>query len=106
MFAERTWSTSAMATMFSLASPRKLDRPRPPAPIAAIFSLLLGALLLPAPAYTVPASPQATVVIEPSTGPPGTRALVRGSFAGYGPLDFVSIYWDTLYSGRRLGGNS
>lgn len=65
--------------------------------------LLLGVLLLPAPAYTVPASPQGTIAIGPASGPPGTRALVTGSFAGFGPLDFVSVYWDKPVSGRYLG---
>jgi hypothetical protein len=68
-----------------------------------VLVLLLG-VLLPAPAYTGPSRPQATIVISPSSGPPGTRALLRGSFSGYGSWDFISVYWDTLYSGRHLGG--
>ena len=83
----------------------KNGRPRwPIGPTLFVLVLLLGVLLLPAPAYTGPSRPQATIVISPSSGPPGTRALLRGSFSGYGSWDFISVYWDTLYSGRHLGG--
>jgi hypothetical protein len=56
-------------------------------------------------ALSPPAVAQTTGVIsiEPSSGAPGSQALVTGSFPGYGTYDFVTIWWDYINDGRRLG---
>ena len=41
--------------------------------------------------------------IRPTSGAPGRQALVTGQFTGYGTYDFVTIWWDYINDGRRLG---
>lgn len=79
--------------------------------LGTVARLLLGTVLLLTgmllPARGVSSTPLAdTIAAAPTSGPPGTLTLVTGTFSGYGPFDTVSLYWDTLYTGRHLGSTS
>lgn len=57
-------------------------------------------------AVSPPTSAQTSgeITIEPTSGPPGSQALVTGSFPSFGSYDWVTIWWEHVYDGRRLGG--
>ena len=63
--------------------------------------LLAGALAASPPAGAQTAG---TVAIQPTSGPPGSPALVTGAFPGYGASNFVGVWWDEYGQGRWLGG--
>lgn len=51
-----------------------------------------------------PAAPAAGyIALSPTSGAPGSRVLVEGSFEKYGPNDTVRLWWDYLGQGRYLG---
>ena len=47
-----------------------------------------------------------TISITPTSGPPGSVAVVTGSFPSYGVYDSVVIWWDAISSGHNLGSTS
>ena len=78
----------------------KVSGPRSVGRALLALALLLGAMAVPPPTS---ARPDASISIIPTSGPPGSQALVTGSFPDYGPYDFVTLWWDTLFQGRYLG---
>jgi hypothetical protein len=69
-----------------------------------LLGLVLSLVLLGAqPAKATPRLQAGSIAIAPDEGPPGSGALVTGTFPSYGSYDSVAVWWEYMGDGIFLG---
>jgi hypothetical protein len=71
-----------------------------------LLLVVLMGIVLPGPTYALSNPQLGTITVTPTSGAPGSKALVMGSFSAFGAYDSVVVWWGSISDGRRLGSAS